>query len=97
MINFDLCIVHVANCDELPPIEHGSVMCNNETALYQEVCRYTCKDGFKLMGKNLTTCLSTGAWSNDEPTCIRGVVKLVINRKVFFIYLWYTISVLPHP
>ena len=82
-------------CDELPQPEHGSVMCDNGddgTTSYQDICRYTCADGFEIMGSSSRTCLSTGMWSNDEPMCTRGV--LVVGCKVVYLYV---ISVLSNP
>ena len=85
-------------CDELPQPEHGSVMCDygdDGTASYQDVCRYTCVDGFEIMGSSSRTCLSTGMWSNDEPMCTRGV--LVVGCKMVYLCLRYVISVLSNP
>ena len=69
------CLIHIVPCDELPLPEHGSVICDygdDGTASYQDVCRYTCVEGFELMGSSSRSCLSTGMWSNVAPTCIRG-------------------------
>ncbi|XP_065896437.1 sushi, von Willebrand factor type A, EGF and pentraxin domain-containing protein 1-like [Dysidea avara] len=85
-------------CDELPQPEHGSVMCDygdDGTTSYQDVCRYTCVDGFEIMGSSSRTCLSTGMWSNDEPMCTRGV--LVVGCKMVYLCLRYVISVLSNP
>ena len=68
-------ILHVVPCDELPQPEHGLVICDNGddgTTSYQDVCRYTCVEGFELMGSSSRSCLSTGMWSDNEPMCIRG-------------------------
>ncbi|XP_065896438.1 P-selectin-like [Dysidea avara] len=65
---------HRVPCDELPQPEHGSVMCDygdDGTTSYQDICRYTCADGFEIMGSSSRICLSTGMWSNDEPMCTR--------------------------
>ena len=35
---------------------------------------YTCNTGYKLTGDQTRTCLSTGTWSGQEPTCI-----LIVN------------------
>ncbi|XP_065917781.1 E-selectin-like isoform X2 [Dysidea avara] len=66
---------HRVPCDELPQPENGLVLCDfgdDGTASYQDVCRYTCADGFELMGSSSRTCLSTGMWNNDDPMCTRG-------------------------
>ena len=74
----------VVPCDELPQPENGLVLCDfgdDGTASYQDVCRYTCADGFELMGSSSRTCLSTGMWNNDDPMCTRGVVKHLLVLK----------------
>jgi len=68
-------LIFVVPCDELPQPEHGSVMCtygDDVTTSYQDVCQYSCVDGFELIGNSSRTCLSTGIWSNDDPVCRRG-------------------------
>ena len=65
----------VVPCDELPQPEHGSLICDygdDGTTSYQDICRYSCVDGFELMGSSSRTCLSTGMWSNGDPVCRRG-------------------------
>ena len=48
------------------------------TASFEDVCRYTCVEGFELIGSSSTICLSNGTWSNDRPTCRTGVVELAV-------------------
>ena len=74
--------LHVVDCSELPQPEHGSVMCDygsDRRASFEDVCQYSCEDGFDLVGSRSRSCLSTGMWSNDEPTCRRGVVWFIVT------------------
>ena len=48
-------------------------------ASFEDVCQYSCDDGFNLVGSRSRSCLSTGMWSNDEPTCRRGVVWFIVT------------------
>ncbi|XP_022235268.1 protein lev-9-like, partial [Limulus polyphemus] len=61
------CLGFAARCKHLPEQpKHGMVIApktdHNMTALYR------CKDGYKLVGPNLTTC-NFGKWTSDTPRC----------------------------
>ena len=48
---------------------------------------YQCKDGFRLLGKNITTC-NYGNWSTNPPECqeiiqISNHKLLDVNTKIF--------------
>ena len=65
----------VVDCDELPQLQDGSVVCDygeDGTASFEDVCQYNCDEGFEIIGSSSRSCLSTGMWSNDAPTCDRG-------------------------
>ena len=86
-------VLIIAACNELPPPEDGSVTCdygNDGIPSYQDVCWYTCEDGFQLFGSSSRTCLNTSVWSNDEPVCTRG---LFITCRLKYALVFY-ISVL---
>jgi len=73
--------LHVVDCSELPQPEHGSVTCDygsDRRPSFEDVCQYSCEDGFDLVGSRSRSCLSTGMWSNNEPTCRRGVVWFIV-------------------
>ena len=56
-------------CDELPDLGNGTFMVTGETEGSNAV--YACNDGYELIGEQVRTCLSNGAWSPPEPTCLR--------------------------
>ena len=92
------CLIYVVPCNELPLPEDGMITCDygdDGTTSYQDVCRYTCVDGFELIGNSSRTCLSTGMWSNDEPRCTRGTCRQA--PFVLTAYYFYIISVLSNP
>ena len=38
--------------------------------VFEDVVSYSCDLGYSLNGTNSRSCLSTGAWSGDDPTCV---------------------------
>ena len=44
-------------------------MVSVSTTAYNSVANYTCNSSYALMGDAMRTCLETGSWSGDEPTC----------------------------
>ena len=49
--------------------ENGRVSLSGTTLTYNSVATYSCDAGYDLMGDNTRTCLGTGNWSGEEPTC----------------------------
>ena len=37
---------------------------------FEDTVNYACNDGFQLIGSPQRTCLSTGMWSGNMPTCV---------------------------
>ena len=53
-------------CPE-PQIENGYL--NEEPRYVGYTARYSCNDGYRLVGKVSRTCLPNGTWSDENPTC----------------------------
>ena len=53
-------------------------MVSVSTTAYNSVANYTCNSSYALMGDAMRTCLETGSWSGDEPTC-SGELQRVRN------------------
>ena len=51
---------------------------------YNSVATYFCDSGYDLIGNDTRTCLETGNWSNEKPTCTSKLdsqtVVLIINH-----------------
>ena len=45
--------------------------------MFEDVVTYSCDAGYALDGTNSRSCLSTGVWSGDDPTC------LFAGRQIF--------------
>ena len=67
-------ILSAGLCDELSDPENGNVNVTRpvDTGLTEgSVAAYTWNNGYQLIGGNLTrTCINTGLWSGEEPTCL---------------------------
>ena len=55
-------------CSRLANIDNGQLTI--EGFKFQQTARYTCHPGFSLSGNAMRSCLSSGLWSGEEPTCI---------------------------
>ena len=54
-------------CSKLSNIDNGQL--TMEGFKFQQTARYTCHPGFSLSGDAVRSCLSSGLWSGQEPTC----------------------------
>lgn len=54
-------------CEPLEDPENGEVSVTTRTI--DSVANYTCNPGYALVGNDMRTCLETGIWSGEEPTC----------------------------
>ena len=54
-------------CSELSSPTNGQVTWTGLTS--GSTANYTCDSGYQLIGEQTRTCLSTGMWSGQEPTC----------------------------
>ena len=80
------------NNDTLAPIATGNVLDGRPGS----VIRWSCPDGSRLVGKRKTTCLHTGEWSHERPTCMQGLYAVhldvfqyptkLINMRNFLIH-----------
>ena len=60
-----ICIV--VDCGPLESPEDGMVSVNTTT--FQSVAKYSCNDGYSLIGESARTCLNSSNWSHSEPYC----------------------------
>ena len=54
-------------CPNLANIDNGQLV--TEGFKFRQRATYKCDPGFSLAGSSLRTCLDTGDWSGDTPTC----------------------------
>ncbi|CAI8036467.1 Sushi, von Willebrand factor type A, EGF and pentraxin domain-containing protein 1 [Geodia barretti] len=55
------------DCGSLTDPVNGAVTVTNTT--FNSTATYSCNDGYSLVGDTTITCLASGLWSGDEPTC----------------------------
>lgn len=57
------------DCGDLPDPDNGLVQLTNTTL--GAAAAYDCDFGFQLNGVETRTCIETGEWSDEAPTCTR--------------------------
>ncbi|KAM4022031.1 P-selectin-like isoform 2-T2 [Anomaloglossus baeobatrachus] len=68
---------HGANCKNavscrfLHSPSNGKMVCSDiyGTFQYNSECKFSCEDGFNLIGSSSSSCQSSGEWSESTPTC----------------------------
>lgn len=80
-------------CSPLTPIQHGEVFYAPELQDEQHVSNgtrvyYVCEDGFKLVGRNLSTCSAAlRGWDAPQPFCVNettysvSLTPAIVSRK----------------
>ena len=57
----------VIECSKPEALAHGSVQ--GSSFVYRSNVKYSCMDGFELVGNLESWCLASGQWSSSTPTC----------------------------
>ena len=52
----------------------------SSNTLYNSTATYSCEDGYSLVGVPVRTCLSSGNWSGDTPSCQIGSIVMSSNE-----------------
>ena len=55
-------------CNELSDPANGAVIWTGLST--SSNATYTCDSGYQLSGERIRTCISSGMWSGQEPTCL---------------------------
>ena len=55
-------------------------------ASYQDICAFSCGEGYDLSGSTSRTCQRDGTWSGGSTTCHRGKVMLSLKYSKFIYY-----------
>ncbi|XP_039591754.1 E-selectin-like isoform X1 [Polypterus senegalus] len=58
-------------CSILKTLDHGTVTCSHPFGNFTNstLCTFECKEGFHLIGNDVTECTVSGKWSLPVPTC----------------------------
>ncbi|XP_060701088.1 sushi, von Willebrand factor type A, EGF and pentraxin domain-containing protein 1-like [Hemiscyllium ocellatum] len=60
----------IVKCPEPPRISNGTVSSSaNDSWPFGTKARYSCHDGYTLIGEEIITCTATGEWDKDPPRC----------------------------
>ena len=68
------------SCPDLSQPDNGMISCmfgDDGVASYQDMCRFSCVEGYHLSDSTSRTCQSDGTWSGSSATCQRG--KVIFN------------------
>ncbi|KAK6179269.1 hypothetical protein SNE40_011671 [Patella caerulea] len=57
------------SCPPLPTPKHGHMICSRDDFNYATECRFTCDNGFKLVGSRKRTCLAIAVWTGITTRC----------------------------
>ena len=64
---FDYSSGIMCDADDLGTLENGMVTVSD--TVFNTTATYSCNNGYELRGDATRTCLGTGLWSGDVPTC----------------------------
>ena len=71
-------LCNAVTCPQPQAFENGNVIGNSYT--FQSSIRYTCKEGYELLGEAVRHCQADGTWTADSaPTCIPVYCIVLIN------------------
>ncbi|CAN8028078.1 unnamed protein product [Ixodes persulcatus] len=58
-----------ANCSEPPTVPHGDVTVVKNPDVQRANVRYSCNQGFELVGEEVVPCSESNVWAGTVPTC----------------------------
>ena len=70
-------------CNEVIQIDNGIVECDSDTNSIGNNCKYSCNEGYRLIGNEETTCHftenGTAIWDESAPYC-QGSIFLIFIK-----------------
>uniref|UniRef100_A0A8C4RZ85 E-selectin n=1 Tax=Erpetoichthys calabaricus TaxID=27687 RepID=A0A8C4RZ85_ERPCA len=75
-------------CSILKTLDHGTMTCSHPFGnfTYTTNCTFECKEGFLLIGNDVTECTASGKWSLPVPTCQKYEQSLTSGRCASFLF-----------
>ena len=67
---------YIELCPELSSPLNGIV--TYKSTQYLSRARYSCQDGYRLVGKDSLRCKTDGQWSSDPPNCEGSCIQFVL-------------------
>ena len=77
-------IFHIVPCTPLNAPNRGEMSCTGN--VYEDICVFTCDDGYELTGSDTRTCQSDGSWSGSEAVC---TLQGMYNEMYYQLWLKY--------
>jgi len=64
-------VLHLVLCYQLEAPDNGIIACTGHH--YEDVCVFSCDNGYQLTGSDTRACQNDASWSGSEAECIPGV------------------------
>lgn len=61
-------LCNLVHCGALKAMANGFMRCSDHFN-YNSLCRFSCQEGYELVGSDERECLITKNWSGEEPVC----------------------------
>lgn len=71
-------------CRRLRHLKNGNI--HGSRRVVGAVLRFSCLNGYNLLGPKRLTCLSKGNWSGDFPRCLKGIYTAFNLGSLIFPY-----------
>ncbi|XP_077971760.1 sushi, von Willebrand factor type A, EGF and pentraxin domain-containing protein 1-like [Styela clava] len=73
-----------ASCKPLKSPPNGSITCvdTDEAGEYKSACRFTCDDGYQLIGQYVRYCDTLGIWSGKDSKCLPSTVCPTLRSPI---------------
>ena len=65
----DVFLYLTVTCPELIVPYYGNVSVSDEFLGVGDNATFTCAEGYSLVGNEMLTCLPSGQWDSEEPSC----------------------------
>lgn len=78
--------------------KNGIITCTkNNNSFLNSTCKFSCLQGYQLMGDSIINCQSNGKWNNLSPTCVlSSIQKSLTNSNTFLEKKNYSPSTKPY-
>jgi len=63
-------------CYQLEAPDNGKMECTGNQ--YEDVCTFSCDDGYELIGSDTRTCQSDANWSGSKAECMQGTYSVCL-------------------
>jgi len=73
------------SCPSLTAPDNGMIQCSG--SFVDDICVFTCDDGFQLNGSGTRTCQDDGTWSGTEAVCTEGLYCIIYCSILYYAFI----------